>query len=303
MIGSVTSEAPLRVRPHGWDEEHLFSIVREPFGLPRLCPMNAAIGAVVMRNPDWDAAWGDENIHPPKLGSGTVVGFTDFQRRVKGDIDSGGEYGALASVLWEGDPEPLEYRIGFADEYWLSLLSDGAEEPAVDDCYCLLSDAQQLMAAFGRFPEDEVTGWSAAKQARCGQPAKVTEVYDDFSVNLCFFSDDAELIVPQEALDPKISEGNCIGVLADVVKLAGAFGRFPDDATNGWSAAKQDRFGQAGRVMTVYTDATVTLRFLSDEAEMDFPFEALDPETLTSPETSSGSDATESAGSSTSSAD
>jgi len=89
-----------------------------------------------------------------------------------------------------------------------------------------------------------------------------------------FFSDEESFIFPIEALQKVIEEGHRLKPLEDDAEFAGAFGRFPDDETNGYSEEKEARCGQPGTVLTVYEDATVTLRF-DDEVEMDFPFEAL----------------------------
>jgi len=90
--------------------------------------LNADIGAIVRRNQTWDPEWGTDEIHPPQSGTGVVVGFTTRDCEVHGDID--GEWGQLARVQWEGAPGWNDYRIGFAEEFWLEVVSGGANRLA-----------------------------------------------------------------------------------------------------------------------------------------------------------------------------
>jgi hypothetical protein len=92
------------------------------------------VGAKVVRNPTWDSQWGDLDIHPPRLWTGTVLGWTsaDAAGAVAAHGEGMGEsarqgWAGLAKVCWDdheshGAPE---YRIGFASEYWLAMAAGG----------------------------------------------------------------------------------------------------------------------------------------------------------------------------------
>ena len=53
-----------------------------------------------------------------------------------------------------------------------------------------------------------------------------------------------------------------------------AFRRFPHDPTNGWNMQKHMRRGQQPRIVEVFSDKTMTVRF-NDGMQFDLPWEAV----------------------------
>jgi len=80
---------------------------------------NIAVGSRVARNPALEGE--EDDIYPPAEGRGTVVGFTDGDKAVHGEIGSNGEFACLAAVVWDGQASSQEYRIGFGGEFCLIL--------------------------------------------------------------------------------------------------------------------------------------------------------------------------------------
>lgn len=80
---------------------------------------NIAVGSRVARNPAFEGE--EDDIGPPAEGCGTVVGFTDVDKTVHGEIESNGAFECLAAVVWDGRPSSQEYRIGFGGEFCLVL--------------------------------------------------------------------------------------------------------------------------------------------------------------------------------------
>ena len=60
----------------------------------------------------------------PEESQGTVVGWTDEFSTIHGDPNVG-EFPEIVRVQFPGIPGPKNYRMGFADEHWLVLVSGG----------------------------------------------------------------------------------------------------------------------------------------------------------------------------------
>eukprot|EP00931_Biecheleriopsis_adriatica_P041532 TRINITY_DN23729_c0_g1_i1.p1 TRINITY_DN23729_c0_g1~~TRINITY_DN23729_c0_g1_i1.p1 ORF type:complete len:1169 (+),score=291.15 TRINITY_DN23729_c0_g1_i1:24-3509(+) len=97
-------------------------------------PDNLQAGCRVQRNPE---LLGDDPSFPPAEGTGVV--------KTWGDQNS--DLPFIATVLWEGDADTRDYRIGYDDDFWLVLASN-AEEDRQD------YSALDLAAAYGH--EDAV---------------------------------------------------------------------------------------------------------------------------------------------------
>ena len=71
----------------------------------------------------------------------------------------------------------------------------------------------------------------------------------------------------------RFAEGQTVQLISDAETFRHAFGRFAGDKLNGWSYAKDQLRGQAGVIVEVFDDDTVTISFQG--RRFDFPFEAL----------------------------
>ena len=91
--------------------------------LPLLTVLNVDIGCVVRKNIEgWKPGWRAKNL--PKESQGTVVGWTDEFSTIHGDPDVGG-FPEIVRIQFPGIAGPKNYRMGFADEHWLVLVSGG----------------------------------------------------------------------------------------------------------------------------------------------------------------------------------
>ena len=92
---------------------------------PILNVLNVEIGARVIKNKQgWQENWGRKSNHPPDEGEGTVVGWTDSFSTIFGDPEVG-EFSEIVRVKFDNEKHCYNYRIGFANEFWLQLVSGG----------------------------------------------------------------------------------------------------------------------------------------------------------------------------------
>ena len=94
------------------------------------------------------AGFGGEDIHPPREGAGTVVGWTDMDSKAKGEgvaSSASKGWGGLARVKWDGRDYSSEYRVGFANEHWLALA--GPEVPGIADQISQLKNQMEQAVA------------------------------------------------------------------------------------------------------------------------------------------------------------
>ena len=91
--------------------------------LPLLTVLNVDIGCIVRKNIEgWKSDWNAKNL--PKESQGTVVGWTDEFSTINGDPNVGG-FPEIVRVQFPGISGPKNYRMGFAGEHWLVLVSGG----------------------------------------------------------------------------------------------------------------------------------------------------------------------------------
>ena len=69
-------------------------------------------------------------------------------------------------------------------------------------------------------------------------------------------------------------ERQVVQLLPGDLQFKAAFRRFPNDRTNGWNYQKHARRGQQPRIVEVFTDQTITVRF-NDGTTFDLPWEAV----------------------------
>ena len=95
---------------------------------PLLTELNVQVGCRVRKNHEsWNCEqWGALPNHPPDTDSGTVLGWTDSDSQVFGDPAVGG-FPEIVRVKFDQSGSARNYRMGFADEYWLRLLSGGVQ--------------------------------------------------------------------------------------------------------------------------------------------------------------------------------
>jgi len=63
-------------------------------------------------------------------------------------------------------------------------------------------------------------------------------------------------------------------LISDPSAYKNSFARFQGDKLNGWISEKEKYCGLEGRVIRVFGDRTVTIRF-DDGVQLDFPFESI----------------------------
>jgi len=92
-----------------------------------LTTRNIYEGMYVFKNPNWNKAWGDKEIHPPTKNFGTVRSWSDMNGNLYGRYHGDKNqlrWPGLVCVDWHGAgfgtwKSRQAYRIGFAEEYWL----------------------------------------------------------------------------------------------------------------------------------------------------------------------------------------
>tara|TARA_Y100001968_G_C19102462_1_gene593212 strand:+ start:16 stop:417 length:402 start_codon:yes stop_codon:yes gene_type:complete len=85
-------------------------------------------GMLVHKNPTWPTTWGDKDIHPPQNISGRVRSWSNMNGEMFGDYKNDKEqlqFPGIVCIDWNQLPKDSwkniqGYRIGFANEYWLS---------------------------------------------------------------------------------------------------------------------------------------------------------------------------------------
>jgi len=155
----------------------------------------------------------------------------------------------------------------------------------------LLQDSNAFKAAFARFADDPLDGWSEDKHKYRGKEGKVIQVYrQDATVTIEFHTDTSDdsphpaekLNFPFEAVakqltveTPRPVERGFVELVQDETAFKNSFSRFEGDDLSGWSEEKHALRGKLGRVAVVYDDYTVTVVFEGKGRSLDFPFEAV----------------------------
>jgi len=144
----------------------------------------------------------------------------------------------------------------------------------------LISDPSAYQDSFARFPGDKLNGWISEKENYCGQEGRVIRVFSDRTVTIRF-DDGAQLDFPFESIAEQVSVVDIINVslgrvrlIADPTAYQDSFTRFQGDELNGWIPEKETYCGKDGKVIRVFCDQTVTIRF-DDGVQLDFPFESI----------------------------
>ena len=108
--------------------------------LPRVTVENIRQDMWVVRNPNWDASWGNLEIHPNAGAVGQVKAWSNMEGERLGDSayksSNQLQWGGLVVVHWTPSSESDEwkskqaYRIGFGGEFWLAIHDRAGDERA-----------------------------------------------------------------------------------------------------------------------------------------------------------------------------
>lgn len=125
-----------------------------------LTDQNITVGAVVVRNPEWNDAWGDSDIHPNTGAVGVVRAWSDMNGRRHGlapEVDSSQlQWPGLVIIHWSAETETDEwksrqaYRMGFCGEHWIAHRPTESSESSSSESSSSESSTSAKQSCCGR---------------------------------------------------------------------------------------------------------------------------------------------------------
>ncbi len=141
----------------------------------------------------------------PAIFLAAVVGFMFFTGLAAG---GGGAILSLSSLVCAVAAMPLLIALVYTGSLQDAQIAAGVKTYSEGQTVWLISDIKEFRDSFSRFVDDELNGWSEAKERRLGGSGTITKIFVDKTVTL-EFDDSEKFDFPFESLmdsEPEIEE-------------------------------------------------------------------------------------------------